>query len=78
MLLCYTDVLLQCLDTNWELHRPLLVKSKALSSQLLTAGQPSLKKYYKTPVSRTLDEFISSSSVYSSEYQVLCVSPHEL
>ena len=72
-LMCYcltTDVLLQCLDTNWELHCPLLVKSKTLSGLLQTAGQPSPKKYYKTPVSRTLDEFISSSNIYSTEYRV--------
>ncbi|XP_038071045.1 BTB/POZ domain-containing protein 16-like [Patiria miniata] len=64
------DILLQCLDTNWELHRPYIQKSATLTHLLSKAeSTPHTELYYRDPMSATLDQYISKSNHYSTEYQ---------
>lgn len=63
------DVLLKCLGMDWELHRPFLRKAEALVKQLKTAHDPAVQKYYRSPVSETLDTYISHSNFYSNDYR---------
>ncbi|XP_033633108.1 BTB/POZ domain-containing protein 16-like [Asterias rubens] len=64
------DILLQCLDTNWELHRPYIQKSSTLTELLCKAeNKPHSELYYRDPMSATLDQYISKSNHYSTEYQ---------
>ncbi|XP_063964086.1 BTB/POZ domain-containing protein 16-like [Lytechinus pictus] len=64
------DILLQCLDTNWELHRPYIRKASTLTQLLQKAiDKPHEELYYRDPMSATVDQYISKSQFYSSEYQ---------
>ncbi|KAK7498435.1 hypothetical protein BaRGS_00010389 [Batillaria attramentaria] len=63
------DVLLKCLGMDWELHRPFLQKAENLAKKLLTVDDPAPQKYYRSPVSETLDSYISHSNFYSNEYR---------
>lgn len=63
------DVLLKCLGMDWELHRPFLQKAENLAKQLRTVDDPAPQKYYRSPVSETLDAYISHSNFYSNEYR---------
>ena len=59
-----TDVLLKCLGMDWELHRPFLQKAETLAQQLKDVDDPAMHKYYRSPVSQTLDTYISHSKFY--------------
>ncbi|KAL5015976.1 hypothetical protein ScPMuIL_005565 [Solemya velum] len=63
------DVLLKCLGTDWELHRPFLQKSEVLSKLLGSAGDPKPSQYYCSPASQKLNNYIKQNNVYSSEYR---------
>ncbi|XP_072033928.1 BTB/POZ domain-containing protein 16-like [Amphiura filiformis] len=64
------DILLQCLDTNWELHRPYIQKADILAQQLTKADMtPKKELYYRDPMSATIDKYISKSDYYSTEYR---------
>ncbi|XP_074640832.1 BTB/POZ domain-containing protein 16-like [Tubulanus polymorphus] len=61
------DVLLRCLKMNWELHRPVVQKSEALSRLLRTASSAKMRKYTKdNSTSETLDRFVRKSRYYDS------------
>lgn len=67
-----TDVLLHCLGTSWELHRPYIQKSTVLSEILSKAEiKPHHQCYYRDPLTATVDRFISKSDYYSNEYRKL-------
>ncbi|XP_069139506.1 BTB/POZ domain-containing protein 16-like isoform X2 [Argopecten irradians] len=63
------DVLLKCLGMDWELHRPYLQKSEVLAQLLREADDPRIQKYYRSPASETLDNYIKKSNFYSNEYR---------
>ncbi|XP_005089625.1 BTB/POZ domain-containing protein 16 [Aplysia californica] len=63
------DVLLKALGMDWELHRPFLQKSESLTQLLKASEDPKMQKYYRSPVSETLDNYIVKSNFYSNEYQ---------
>lgn len=63
------DVLLKCLSSNWELHRPYVQKSGTLAALIKDAKDPTPQVYYKSPASETLDKYIEDSEYYSNEYQ---------
>ncbi|OWF40204.1 BTB/POZ domain-containing protein 16-like isoform X4 [Mizuhopecten yessoensis] len=63
------DVLLKCLGMDWELHRPYVQKSEVLAQLLREADDPRLQKYYRSPASETLDNYIKKSNFYSNEYR---------
>ncbi|PIK49464.1 putative BTB/POZ domain-containing protein 16, partial [Apostichopus japonicus] len=66
------DVLLHCLGTSWELHRPYIQKSTVLSEILSKAEiKPHHQCYYRDPLTATVDRFISKSDYYSNEYRKL-------
>ncbi|XP_071828007.1 BTB/POZ domain-containing protein 16-like [Apostichopus japonicus] len=66
------DVLLHCLGTSWELHRPFIQKSTVLSEILSKAEiKPHHQCYYRDPLTATVDRFISKSDYYSNEYRKL-------
>ncbi|XP_071948482.1 BTB/POZ domain-containing protein 16-like isoform X2 [Antedon mediterranea] len=64
------DILLECLNSNWELHRPYIQKSGTLTTLLQQASQePKKELYYRDPMCATLDQYINKSQYYSNEYQ---------
>ncbi|XP_072177460.1 BTB/POZ domain-containing protein 16-like [Diadema setosum] len=64
------DILLQCLETNWELHRPYIRKASTLTQLLQKAeNKPQEELYYRDPMAATVDQYISKSNFYSPEYQ---------
>ncbi|XP_002733940.1 BTB/POZ domain-containing protein 16-like [Saccoglossus kowalevskii] len=64
------DVLLSCLGTNWELHKPYLQKSQVLGMLLQKAESgPTEARYYRDPMASTLDEYINKSGFYSTDYK---------
>ncbi|GFN84169.1 BTB/POZ domain-containing protein 16-like [Plakobranchus ocellatus] len=63
------DVLLKALGMDWELHRPFLQKSEELTQLLKTSEDPKAQKYFRSPVSETLDNYIIKSNFYSNEYK---------
>ena len=65
-----SDVLLECLGVNWELHRPYIKQSHTLCQLLENADNPIPKKYYKNKMSEKLDHFINSNDTYSNECRV--------
>ncbi|XP_050396799.1 BTB/POZ domain-containing protein 16 [Patella vulgata] len=62
------DVLLNCLKTDWELHRPFLQKSDTLAQLLEGAPQEATEQYYKQLPSEVVDDFIGSSHFYDKNY----------
>ncbi|KAJ8025799.1 BTB/POZ domain-containing protein 16 [Holothuria leucospilota] len=66
------DILLHCLGTSWELHRPYIQKSSVLTDILCKAeSKPHEHLYYRDPLAATVDRFISRSDYYSNEYRDL-------
>ncbi|XP_070541114.1 BTB/POZ domain-containing protein 16-like [Ptychodera flava] len=66
------DVLLSCLGTNWELHKPYLQKSSTLADLLqCEENGPKQQRYYRDPLAATVDNYISKSGFYSAEYKEL-------
>ncbi|XP_033122948.1 uncharacterized protein LOC117121754 isoform X2 [Anneissia japonica] len=64
------DILFQCLDTNWELHRPYIQKSGTLTTLLQQVEkEPQRELYYRDPMCATIDQYINKSQYYSNEYQ---------
>ncbi|XP_070212447.1 BTB/POZ domain-containing protein 16-like isoform X2 [Littorina saxatilis] len=63
------DILLKCMGMDWELHRPFLQKAESLALQLKEVEDPSQQHYYRSPVSKTLDTYVSHSNFYSNEYK---------
>ncbi|XP_035673882.1 BTB/POZ domain-containing protein 16-like isoform X1 [Branchiostoma floridae] len=63
------DVVLHCLSTSWELHKPFLQKSKVLSELLYKAENPKQQQFYRDRTAETLDRYIRDSDIYSNEYQ---------
>ncbi|KAK6177906.1 hypothetical protein SNE40_012776 [Patella caerulea] len=62
------DVLLNCLKTDWELHRPFLQKSDTLAQLLKDAPEEATEEYYKQLPSEAVDDFIGSSHFYDKNY----------
>jgi len=60
----HPDVLLKALGMDWELHRPFLQKSESLTQLLKASEDPKMQKYYRSPVSETLDNYIVKSNFY--------------
>ncbi|RUS84270.1 hypothetical protein EGW08_007963, partial [Elysia chlorotica] len=58
------DVLLKALGMDWELHRPFLQKSEELTQLLKISEDPKAQKYFRSPVSETLDNYIIKSNFY--------------
>ncbi|CAH1784841.1 unnamed protein product [Owenia fusiformis] len=65
------DVLLHCLDMNWELHRPYLQKSRVLSALLHKAGEPKTYNYFRDSTGEALDSLVNKSKMYSTKSQGL-------
>ncbi|XP_061180078.1 BTB/POZ domain-containing protein 16-like isoform X2 [Saccostrea echinata] len=63
------DVILKCLNMDWELHRPFLQKAEVLASLLKEADDPRFQKYYRSPASETLDTYIKKNKFYSNDYK---------
>lgn len=59
-----SDILLKCMGMDWELHRPFLQKAESLALQLKEVEDPSQQHYYRSPVSKTLDTYVSHSNFY--------------
>ena len=65
------DVLLHCLNMDWELHHPYIQKSEALMELLKDATDPTPRQSYRNPECETIDTFINKSDFYSDEYREL-------
>nr|XP_022344793.1 uncharacterized protein LOC111137576 isoform X4 [Crassostrea virginica] len=63
------DVVLKCLNMDWELHRPFLQKADVLATLVKDAEDPKFHKYYRTPASETLDTYIKKNQFYSNDYK---------
>ncbi|XP_076460302.1 BTB/POZ domain-containing protein 16-like isoform X2 [Babylonia areolata] len=63
------DLLLKCVDMDWELHRPYLQKSETLAQLLRDVDDPATQNYYRSPAAQTLDNYVSHSNYYSNDYK---------
>lgn len=63
------DVVLKCLNMDWELHRPFLQKAEVLAALVKDADGPKFHKYYRSPASETLDTYIKKNQFYSNDYK---------
>lgn len=63
------DVVLKCLNMDWELHRPFLQKAEVLAALVKEADGPKFHKYYRSPASETLDTYIKKNQFYSNDYK---------
>ena len=64
------DVLLRCLDINWELHRPYLQKARTLAEMLHSAKEPSPKQYYKGNLENSeFDSFVKRGGIYNNDIE---------
>ncbi|ESO96995.1 hypothetical protein LOTGIDRAFT_231748 [Lottia gigantea] len=63
------DIVLKCLKTEWELHRPFIRKSETLTQLLQAANQDKTQVYHKNSSTEGLDEFLSDS-VYHKNNKV--------
>ncbi|XP_064603618.1 BTB/POZ domain-containing protein 16-like [Liolophura sinensis] len=62
------DVLLHCMDVDWELHRAYLQKSTVLSEILKAADNPKHMQYYNMPEADALHKHIKKGALYSNDY----------
>lgn len=58
-----TDVLLNCLDVEWDLYRPFMQKAEVLAQLLREAEDPNVHKCSTQPSDgpQTLDSYICQS-----------------
>lgn len=64
----FSDVLLHCMDTDWELHRAYLQKSIVLSEILKAAENPKHTQYYNMQEADPLHKHIKKGALYSNDY----------